>query len=156
MNLLPLFEWCENSGAGRFIRSSAYWFPAVEAFHLLALAVIGGAVLLVDLRLSGLLLTHQPQSRIGRDAEPWLVASLGVMLVSGALLFASEAVKCYYNGAFWVKMVSLALAIAFTFTIRRKASRSDSVTPAWGRIVAGISVLLWSLVGMGGRGIGFF
>jgi hypothetical protein len=157
MSLLPLFGWFDSSAAGEAIRASSWLFPVIEAFHLLGLAVIGGAVLVVDLRLLGLGLRHQPVSQVARDAQPWLIGSLLVMLTSGFLLFTSEAVKCYYHGAFWVKMTSLFLAIVFTFTIRRKVAMADPgrVGPLRNKIVAVVSVALWSGVGIGGRWIGF-
>ena len=97
-------------------------------------------------------------SRVAKDAEPWLIASLLVMLVSGFLLMASEAMRCYYNGAFWLSIWSLLLAMIFTFTVRRRvaAADADSVRPGWARLVALVSVLLWSGVGIGMRGIGFY
>src|ERR1700682_4749573 len=49
--LLAFFKCCEASGVGKGISGSVYLFPVVEAVHLLGLAVIGGAVLIVDLRL---------------------------------------------------------------------------------------------------------
>src|SRR5262245_13792203 len=156
--LLPFFKWCEASWIGQTISNSVYLFPVVEAFHLLALAVIGGAVLVVDLRLAGFGMRHQPVSRIARDAEPWLIGSLAVMLVSGFMLMTSEAMRCYYNGAFWLKMWSLLFAMIFTFTIRRRVTGADAkpITPARAKVVAFISVLLLSGVGIGGRGIGFY
>jgi hypothetical protein len=155
---LPFFKWCEASWIGTSISNSVYLFPVVEAFHLLALAVIGGAVLVVDLRLAGLGMRHQPVARIARDAEPWLIGSLAVMLVSGFMLMSSEAMRCYYNDAFWLKMWSLFLAIIFTFTIHRSVVRSDdgAINPTWAKTVAAISLLLWTGVGVGGRGIGFY
>src|SRR5439155_7411326 len=53
MTLLPLFIWLENSGIGRSIRDSTWLFPWIESVHLVALSVLGGAVLIVDLRLLG-------------------------------------------------------------------------------------------------------
>ena len=108
------------------------------------------------MRLFGVGLTDQPVAKIARDAHPWLVASLLVMLGSGFLLFLSEAIKCYYSFAFWVKMVCLALAIIFTFTIRRRVTLADEARVArWHKAVAVTSVVLWSGVGWGGRWIGF-
>ena len=80
-----------------------------------------------------------------------------VMLTTGILLFLAEAIKCYYSLAFAVKMTSLLLAIIFTFTVRRKVALADEgrVGPLWGRLVAVVSVALWSGVGIGGRWIGF-
>ena len=157
MSLLPLFEWCENAGVGQAIRISDWLFPVIEGFHLLGLCVIGGAILLVDMRLLGLGLRRQPIAELARDTRPFLLGSLAVMLVTGLLLFSSEAVKCYYSFAFWFKMTSLALAIIFTFTVRQRVTLADDarISPIKARIVALISLALWSGVGWGGRWIGF-
>jgi hypothetical protein len=157
MSLLALFQWCEQSGIGAAIRRSAWLFPMIEAIHLLGLGFIGGAVLIVDLRLLGFGLRRQSVSQLSRDAQPWLVGSLIVMIITGGLLFTSEAIKCYYHGAFWFKMASLLLAIVFTFTVQRKVVMADEnrLAPLWSKVVAVVSVLLWSGVGIGGRWIGF-
>jgi hypothetical protein len=155
--LLPYFQAIENGAIGATIRDSLWLFPFVEAFHLIALAVIGGAVLLVDFRLLGLGLTRHPIAELARDAQPWLLGSLVFMIASGVPLFMSEAIKCYYSFAFWVKMTALALAIIFTFTIRRRITLDEDArfSPAVCRAVGTISILLWSTVGWGGRWIGF-
>jgi hypothetical protein len=155
--LLPYFQALESGSIGSAIRDSVWLFPFIEAFHLFALAVIGGAVLLVDFRLLGLGLKRQPVAMLAKDAQPFLVGSLLVMIASGVPLFLSEAIKCYYSFAFWTKMTALALAILFTFTIRRRVTLADEtrVGPTWSRVVAMTSITLWSLVGWGGRWIGF-
>jgi hypothetical protein len=154
--LLSFFQWCQDSSLGVSIRESLWMFPIIEAVHLLGLALIGGAVLIVDLRLAGLALRRQPVHTIARDVEPWLVGSVVMMIVTGLLLFVSEPLKCYYSPPFWIKMTSLALALAFTFTLRRNVARDPSASPWRMKIVAILSVLLWSVVGLMGRGIGFY
>jgi hypothetical protein len=157
MSLLPLFEWCENAGVGQAIRISTWLFPVIEGIHILGLCVIGGAILLVDMRLLGLVLRREPIAELARDSRPFLLGSLAAMLVTGLLLFSSEAVKCYYSPAFWFKMTSLALAITFTFTVRQRVTQADDarIGPIKGKVVALISLALWSGVGWGGRWIGF-
>jgi hypothetical protein len=157
MSLLELFQWCEQSGIGDTIRRSSWLFPVIEAIHLLGLGVIGGAVLVVDLRLLGLGLRRQSAAQLARDAQPWLLGSLLLMVITGGLLFLSESIKLYYHEAFWFKMSSLFLAIVFTFTIQRKVimAGETQLRPVWSKIVAVVSVLLWSGVGFGGRWIGF-
>ena len=54
MSLLPFFEFCEHSADGEIIRGSSWLFPVIESVHLLGLVVIGGSVLVVDMRLFGL------------------------------------------------------------------------------------------------------
>jgi hypothetical protein len=157
MSLLSFFTWCESSSLGEAIRNSRWLFPAIESFHLLGLALMGGAVLVVNLSLLGFGLGRRPVAQLWHDTRPWLAGSLAVMLISGFLLFTSEAVKLYYHEAFWVKMISLLLSIVFTFTVQRKTALSDPerVTPFRSTAVAMVSLLLWSAVGAGGRWIGF-
>jgi uncharacterized protein DUF6644 len=155
--LLPLFESLEQSAIGESIRNSLWMFPIIEAFHLLGLAVIGGAILVVDFRLLGLGLRHHPVARLARDVQPWVIGSVVVMILSGVPLFLSEAIKCYYSFAFWTKMTALLLAIVFTFTIRRRvvSAPEGRFSPVLYKAVGVTSVLLWSTVGWGGRWIGF-
>jgi hypothetical protein len=114
-------------------------------------------VLVVDLRLLGLGLRRQSAAQLARDAQPWLIGSLLLMLITGSLLFLSEAIKCYYHEAFWFKMASLFLAIVFTFTIQRNVivASETRLRPLWSKVVGLVSILLWSGVGIGGRWIGF-
>jgi hypothetical protein len=155
MSLLPWAQWLDGSTLGIAIRDSSILFPIVETFHLLALALLGGALLVVDLRLWGFG-TRQPLADVAKDAQPWLLGSLLVMVISGILLFLSEVMKLYESGPFRIKMVCLFFAILFTFTVRRRVTTTASdVTPAYGRMVAAISLMLWLSVGIAGRAIGF-
>jgi hypothetical protein len=158
MSLLPFFQWCEASALSAAIRNSQWLFPVIEAVHLLGLALMGGVVLLVDMRLMGLALRGKPLAALARELEPWLIATLIVMVTTGLLLYTAEPSKLYYNGAFWMKMEFLATAIIYTFTVRRKVLLADEtrVGPLWGKVVALISISLWTGVGIGGRGIGFY
>jgi hypothetical protein len=157
MMLLPFFEWCEATPIGQAIRGSSWLFPAIEAIHLLALATIGGALLIVDLRLFGRGLRNCPVRQLARDAQPWLIGALVVMVSTGIALFLSESIKCYYNTAFWVKMTTLPVAILFTFTVRRRVTMSEDVRVAthWQKAVGLVSIALWFCVAAAGRWIGF-
>src|SRR5262245_2442217 len=155
--LLAFFQWCESTALGTAIRTSPWAFAVIESVHLLGLAVIGGVVLLVDLRMLGFGLRDQRIAEIARAAFPWLVGSLIVMLLTGVGLFLSEPLKCYASPPFWVKMISLALALLFTFTVRWKVTMADEtrLRPIWFKLVALVSLTLWFGVGAGGRWIGF-
>lgn len=158
MAVLPFFQWCNDTAVGAVIRDSTWLFPVIETFHLVGLAVLGGTILIVDLRLAGLGLRGLEVGELARDVNRWMLGGLAVILVSGALLFLSEPLKCYDNAAFWVKIASLLLALVFTFTIRRAVVRREPhlVTPRQRHLVALTSFVLWSAVGMAGRGIAFY
>jgi hypothetical protein len=155
-----VFQWIEHSPLGTAVNNSLWAFAALEAVHLLALAVIGGAVLVVDLRTLGWVFPRQSVASVARDAQPWLVWSLVGMFASGVPLMASLAFSKYYsNEAFRLKMFFLGAAILFTFTIRQRivlAGDDRIANSVFAKGVAVMSVLLWSGVGIMGRGIGFY
>jgi hypothetical protein len=157
-DIYPFFEWCEASLIGETVRRSLWLFPVIEAFHLVALAALGGLILAVDMKLLGLVFPEHSVLQLSRDMRPWMNGSLAVILVSGILLFLSEAVKCYYNQPFWLKMGALFLALVFTYTVRDRVinSEPESVGPVWGRVTALTSLFLWGMVAWGGRWIGFW
>lgn len=88
--------------------------------------------------------------------EPEDALKIPFILVSGFMLFSSEAMKCYASVPFQVKMLFLFTAMIYHFTIYRRVTNTDrEPKPAWGATVAVISVVLWLGVGLAGRGIGF-
>src|SRR5437899_11696695 len=104
MSLLDLFGWLQYSPLITAMRSSPIFFPIVATIHLMGLALIGGAVLVVDLRLLGFGVRGQPIAAVAHDAERWLVRGLAVMITTGILLFMCFATKYYYLTFFWVKI----------------------------------------------------
>ena len=157
MSLLQFCESVEYSGLLIALRGLWWFFPVLATVHLLGLAVLGGAVLLVDLRLLGFGVRTQPSAQLVRDAEPWLVGSLVVMLASGSVLWMCFATKYYYLAFFWVKIAALLLVVPFTFSVRRRVAMAHdaSARPLVSRAVALVSLSLWTIIALGGRWIGF-
>ncbi len=153
--MLAFFEWCEATALGQLVRDSLWLFPAIESVHLLGLCLLGGSLLVVDLRMLGFGLRRQPIAQLARDVRPWLVASVLVMFLTGTLLFLSEAVKCYHNPSFWVKMATIPIALLFTFLVRQPFALRVADTSARSRVVAATSLALWWTVAAAGRWIGF-
>jgi len=149
--------WCSNSFFGHGVRDSVWLFPSIEIIHLVGLGVLGGTVLMINMRLLGMRFRGEAVSDLARELRPWMTWSLVIMLVSGFFLFASEAEKLYGNWAFRAKMVSLALAILFTFTYYKKVTLSEDnkLTPLGSWTTALVSFVLWASVGLAGRAIGY-
>ena len=153
-----VFQWLERTSLSVVINESLWAFAVVEAIHLLALAVIGGAVLVVDLRLLGLAFQQQRVGDVARVAQPWFVCSLAAMLLTGFVLFLSLAASKYYvHNYFWVKMYFLAGAMLFSALIRHRVIMGDEAraNSALGKVVAIVSLFLWSGVGFAGKAIGY-
>lgn len=154
MSLYAQFAAVESSALGSTIKESLWLFPAIEAVHLLALALLGGAVLMLNLRLLGVGLSAQPVSEVERGSRPWFVAALATMIVTGMLIGTSEALKLYDKPAFWVKMAALLTVLVFTFALQLPLARRD-VSGLAAKALAVISLGLWLTVALAGRWIGF-
>jgi len=146
-------------GAG--VRESLWLFPAIETLHLLGMAALVGTIAVFDFRLLGWMFPRQRVSELARRLLPWSWAGLAVQVVTGALLFTSEAVKVYSNPAFRLKMLLILLAgvhaLIFHGTIYRDvATWDDSAVLPWRAKVAGfVSMVLWIGIVAAGRFIGF-
>ena len=158
MSLLEFCRWIQFSAPLVAMRSSPWLFPVIASIHLMGLALIGGAVLVGDLRLLGFGLSRQPMAVVARDAERWIIVGLLVMIPTGILQFMCFATKYYFLKFFWVKMASLFLVLVFTFSVRRKiVAMADEarIRPGRSRLAALVSLSLWTTVAIGGRWIGF-
>ena len=78
------------------------------------------------------------------------------MALTGTLQLISTGTKQYYSEFFWGKMEVLAVALIFTFTLRRWVTQADEarVGPVWSKVVALVSITLWTTVTVGARLIG--
>ena len=76
---------------GLWVRDSRWIFPAIEAVHIVALALLFGAMLVLNLRLLGVTLTYKPAARLAREFAPWILWSLTSSWRRGsALRFRSD------------------------------------------------------------------
>jgi hypothetical protein len=143
---------------GDWISSSSYAAPLINVMHILALVVLFGSLLIVDLRLLGGGMTQQPVASVARAARPWLIGALICMLITGFPQILSLPIRQYYSPFFWLKMRLLLVALIFTFTLRHKVTVADParVGPVWGKVVGLTSIALWTLVAVEGRLIGLF
>jgi hypothetical protein len=154
VDLYSLCQQLEATPIGEAIKNSTWLFPAIEAVHLIALALLGGALLMLDLRLIGVGLTGQATSAVERSTRPWLVGAILTMITTGGLIAFSEALKLLDRQAFTVKMIALAAALVFTFAIRNPQARRD-VGGVAAKAIAVVSLSLWLTVALAGRWIGF-
>ena len=155
--LLPVFEWMETTPFGVIGKTWGAVFAGVEALHLLGMAVLGGSVLAADGRLLGLLLRDVPVATVLEQSHRLFVWSLLLVVFTGVFMACGVAVKIYYLGVFWYKMLALFIGVGFVFFVRRPLLRGaiDDLHPAVPRLVAVASLMIWFSVAATGRWIGF-
>jgi hypothetical protein len=136
------------------LNSSALAFPILECFHIVGFALSTGTVAIVDFSLLGVGMHRQTPAQLAKDTSLWTLGGLILMLFSGLLLFSSDPDMYYLNWPFLIKMVFFVSAVIFHYTVHRKAVSSDTPSPH-GKLIACVSLLLWSGVIFGGIFIGF-
>jgi len=136
------------------LNSSALAFPILECFHIVGFAFSIGTIAIVDFSLLGIGMSRQTPAQLARDTWLWTLGGLVVMLFSGLLLFSSDPDMYYLNWAFLIKMVFFVSAVIFHYTIHRKAVLLDT-PPSNAKLVAGVSLALWTGVIFSGIFIGF-
>jgi len=158
----PAFcKWLEETYVGGSIRQSLWLFPAIETVHLIGMALLVATITVVDLRLLGWTRRSERMSEVAGRLLPWAWVGFAVQVITGVLLFSSEAVKVYGNPAFRLKLVLIFLAalhaLLFRWTVYRNVASWDesSATPLSARISGCISMLLWAGIVTAGRFIGF-
>ena len=158
MELFDFFSWLEHSSVlGHAAKAYGGVYAVFQSLHLISLAVLGGTMLVTDLRCFNLILRTTPIGIIAEEAHKWFRISLIIVLGTGVFMLAGVAEKCYGKPAFWVKMTALLVGVIFTFAIKRPLLIRD---PALNetvvlKCVAIASLSIWFTVAAAGRWIGF-
>ena len=152
--LLEIIYLLEDSYIGEYVRSSLWLFPVIQSFHLIGLGILGGAVVIGDLRLMGILMRTESTRYVIRVTRSWFDFGLFTLVITGIPLFLSEAVKCYYSRAFWIKISCLLLGTLFIYFIRNPIVLSKDENFMI-KVLGFISFSLWVVTAASGRWIGF-
>ena len=157
MDLLFLFEWLDTSFIASLSKAYGGVFAVVQMLHLLAMAMLGGMVMVGDLRLLGVLMKDVPAETVAQQTDKWFGIALITIVVSGIFMSSAVAIKLYYNEMFWAKMIGLAFGVTFYYAIRRPLLHLDhaTVNPWSLRLTAAASLTVWLTVAACGRWIGF-
>ena len=159
--LQDFISYFENSGLADNIRENDVLFPLIESMHVVAICLVVGSILVVDLRLLGLASIHRSLSRVTSGILPLTWSAFAVAVTSGILLFISNATKYLGNGYFVAK-ICLICAAGLNMAIFHGISAKDlprweneTLLPLPARLAGGLSILLWVSVVICGRWIGF-
>lgn len=122
----------------------------------MALGMLIGTLVIVDLRLLGFGMRRQSVSQLAGFLGPWTLLGVASMIVTGIPLFMSEAVKLSGSSPFFFKMIFLVCAVTLHFTLHRKAIASSARQGSGlGKLAACLSLMCWLGVALAGRAIAF-
>jgi hypothetical protein len=145
-----------QSWSEALLGSLNFW-SLLEGTHLIALMLVAGTIMVVDLRLLGVTFRKTRVSAISDAILPLTVYSFIFVMLSGAGLFFAKPIFYYHTIWFLVKMVFLALAMLNIVVFHGRVQSTqgtwdaDEVPPTAARMSAAGSLVLWTLVIICGR-----
>jgi len=161
MDLKSFAEAAQSTAVAEWMRTSVKAMPIIEATHVLCVALIFGSILIVDLRMLGYPHTKRPWTRTYSELIRITWGAFAVAVITGALMFAPNAVTYVGNTAFQLKMLALA-AVGINMLIFQSVSARSVATwdqhasaPSTVKLAGVLSILLWITVILLGRWIGF-
>jgi hypothetical protein len=138
-----------------FLQESGWLYAGVNTAHVLGIALLVGAIVVLDLRLLGLW-RRIPVAMLGPPAVAVASAGLGLAILSGAALFAVQATEYVANPFLYVKFGAILVGLVNVAALRLAGDwRDDSLGRR--RAVAGfLSLLAWLAALTAGRLIAYW
>ena len=161
MSIEDTLTWLQDLPLALAIAESDWMFPAIEAAHVIAICLVVGSIMIVDLRLLGLTSNRKPVTELATEILPWTWGLFVVAVISGLGMFITNATGYFENPAFRWKVVFLVLAglnmVVFHLTAYRSVHHWDQEKPTLlsAKIAGALSLTLWIAVVAFGRWIGF-
>jgi hypothetical protein len=151
----------EHSAFAQAIRESVWAYPIANVGHILALTLFAACVVIMDLRILGAFSATAPAA-IVVPARRMAMLGLGLMAITGFLLFAPEASRVGMNRVFQIKAALIGLGILNALLVAGPALSNivnvpaHASLPAPARMAALMSMLIWLSVAACGRLIAYF
>ena len=127
------------------LATSRWLYGLASVVHYVALLSCIGTIVLLDLRILGVAERNQALPAFAGQLRPWIWIGSGAAVVSGFLLFATEAGDYAAVTPFHVKMLIVALALISALAIEWSVPKWNRapVIPVTAKLLALISIALW-------------
>ena len=151
---MAFFQRLQNSAfTDWFLGSPSIWaYPTVLTLHTVGLAILVGASFVINLRVlqvSGLIPLHRL-----RPLYRFIWIGFAINLVSGLILFVTEAADRIVDPVFCVKMASIAVALVLGGVVKHRAIDPPGAPPVASvqtRSLAAASLGMWTVAIVAGR-----
>lgn len=153
-------QWLQSTPVSVTIQSVEWIIPTVQSIHIVTIAVVFVALLIIALRVIGWMRTDQPFGAVIGRFAPWVRRGLMVLALTGLTMIVGEPVRELMSLSFWLKMGLLALgvvsALRFSRSMRPLAALGQEPQfSSAARSAAVLTVLLWLAIIFLGRAIAY-
>lgn len=150
-----LIQAIEGGAINTWVLSTYWLWPLLEIIHFIGLALLLGAIIIVDLRLAGYL--RQINIMSVHLLLPWAAIGFAMNLASGFLFFMGDPGRYAINIGFQFKMVLVLVAglnvLIYALKIKPVIEKWDphGDTTGLAKSVAWVSLAAWTGVLLLGR-----
>lgn len=120
------------------------YFAQWEVGHLLGLALLGGASILLNLRLMGFGLTDDRPAEAHRNLKTWMHVGVILIIVTGILIGTANAERLYTSAVFTAKMIGLLAALVLTYGVTLPAAKADGRLSAGTKATGAVGLLIFA------------
>ncbi|PYU31495.1 MAG: hypothetical protein DMG31_12065 [Acidobacteria bacterium] len=140
-----MWEALEQMGWVKTLGSTGWMYSTVAVTHYLTMFWFIGSIAVVDLRVMGIAARRRGIRELAEQLFPWAWIGFTLAVISGFLMFATDAGDWAPDKVFHVKLTLIAVSAVFAFIVQRGARRwaQDPAVPRAAKIIALISLLLW-------------
>ena len=140
-----MWESLEQVGWVKVLATTGWLYSSVSVIHYFTLLFFIGTIVLVDLRILGLADRNQTISLLADQLLPWTWIGFTLAMISGFLLFTTDAGDYAPDHVFQAKMLVILLALIFTVMVQRGQRKWNQLpaTPFGVKVIAALSLLLW-------------
>jgi hypothetical protein len=140
-----MWEALEHVGWIQTLSSTGWMYATVSVTHYLTMFWCIGSIAIVDLRVMGLAARNRNVNELARQLFPWAWTGFALAMISGFLMFATDAGDWAPSPHFHIKLALITLSVAFAIVIQVFAQRwsEGSTIPTSLKVVALLSLLLW-------------
>jgi hypothetical protein len=161
--LYPFLAWLQGSAVGHAMRESGVWtYGVVNLVHILGVASLFGALLVLDLRLLGLW-RNVAIAAISEPTVPIATIAFFVAAASGVCLLATKATEYFDNPFIYIKFPAIGLGLLNVVVLsslpawkERKVRELTQREESKLAVVGGVSLFCWLTAITAGRMIGYW
>jgi len=140
-----MWEALEQTAWVKTLGSTGWMYATVTVTHYLTMFWCIGSVALVDLRVMGVAIPKRSVGELAEQLFPWAWTGFALAIISGFLIFATDAGDWVPSTVFHVKLTLIVLSALFTLIVQHSVPRwaQARAIPTSAKIIALVSLLLW-------------
>lgn len=140
-----MWEALENTAWVKTLGSTGWMYSIVAVTHYLSMFWFIGSIAFVDLRVMGVAARRRGVGELAEQLFPWAWIGFAFAMLSGFLMFATDAGDWAPSKVFHIKLTLIAVSAIFALIVQfgaRKWAQNPEI-PQAAKIIALISLLLW-------------